>query len=159
MSLASEARRSSPPDSLPVRRAVVSRVFPPRRSAVRAARAFVLDAVGSCTDRDTIALLASEVATNAVIHAGTEFTVTVSVRRDRVRVEVADRNPTPVRPALVVDPDSESGRGLLLVTALARAWGSDPTAEGKVVWFETIAVPGAAPARPSGAAREPATPT
>ncbi|MFJ8824891.1 ATP-binding protein [Streptomyces sp. NPDC102467] len=48
----------------------------------------------------------------------------------------ADKQPPPTAPA----PDSarESGRGLLLVTALADDWGVTPrpTAPGKTVWVE-----------------------
>jgi hypothetical protein len=31
-------------------------------------------------------------------------------------------------------PTDEHGRGLLLLDAMADAWGSSPTADGKVVW-------------------------
>jgi hypothetical protein len=38
--------------------------------------------------------------------------------------------------ATLPDDLEESGRGLYLVDALARAWGSRRTSTGKVVWFE-----------------------
>jgi hypothetical protein len=33
-------------------------------------------------------------------------------------------------------PAARSGRGLHLVGALARAWGVEPSADGKTVWAE-----------------------
>jgi hypothetical protein len=33
-------------------------------------------------------------------------------------------------------PDAEGGRGLLIVSALARSWGTEPLSAGKCVWFE-----------------------
>jgi len=43
--------------------------------------------------------------------------------------------------------DDESGRGLVLVNALAARWGTSPVDNGKTVWF-TLAVdgPGTGPA-------------
>lgn len=37
----------------------------------------------------------------------------------------------------------EDGRGLLLVEALADAWGTRPTASGKTVWFTLLLTPSA----------------
>ncbi len=52
-----------------------------------------------------------------------------------MRVEVADHDP-----ALPVQqhPPAEAvtGRGLLIVDALATRWGVEPAADGKTVWFE-----------------------
>lgn len=79
-------------------------------------------------------LLVSELATNAVLHAGTPFTVTIE-RAERLRVEIADADPR--------HPQSRdyglhamSGRGLHLVEAIARASGSVTVDGGKAVWFE-----------------------
>jgi hypothetical protein len=43
-----------------------------------------------------------------------------------------------VRLPRMAGPDSsaETGRGLVLVDALAKRWGARPTADGKVVWVE-----------------------
>ncbi|KUO20671.1 ATP-binding protein [Streptomyces dysideae] len=84
---------------------------------------------------DDIALLSGEVIANALRHATGPYTVVVRWTRTRLRVEVADTArvlPTPHGDALY----AESGRGLLLVAALAADWGSAPTATGKTVWFE-----------------------
>lgn len=82
----------------------------------------------------TCELLVSELATNAVLHARTSFTVALrSV--PRLRVEVADGDSTPPC-AKDHEVDSGSGRGLQLVDALSAAHGADPAAPGKRVWFE-----------------------
>ncbi|MGP3927816.1 ATP-binding protein [Streptomyces sp. 8N616] len=84
---------------------------------------------------DETALLSSEVIANAVRHAAGPCDVTVRWTGLRLRVEVTDtapRLPSPRTHALY----AESGRGLMLVASLAAAWGTTPTATGKVVWFE-----------------------
>lgn len=79
-------------------------------------------------------VVASELATNAVQHAGTPFTVTLDWAGDQVTVRVADDAPgVPVAGS----PGSLElrGRGLLLVDALSAAWGvSAGAAGGKSVW-------------------------
>ncbi|MHB8340597.1 MAG: ATP-binding protein [Mycobacteriales bacterium] len=88
-------------------------------------------------DTDVVRLLATELVTNAIRHAGSGGRVVLRmVRADRaVRVEVEDRHPG--WPHLAVPrPDDEGGRGLALVNALATTWGTVPAAGGKVVWFE-----------------------
>ena len=81
-------------------------------------------------------LLANELVTNAVVHAGAGFDLTVRAGRDRVRIEVRDPSATP--PQLVPWEDIvEQGRGLHLVDALALAWGTEPVpGDGKIVWCE-----------------------
>lgn len=84
---------------------------------------------------ETIELLLTEMVTNAVVHAGSATTVSVRLLADHVHVEVHDRAKADLRPQRP-DEDSESGRGLLLVEALARSWGSTRFDEGKIVWFD-----------------------
>jgi DNA-binding NarL/FixJ family response regulator len=85
---------------------------------------------------DDVQLLVSELVTNAVVHAGSEVEVAVRLLPDALRIEVIDRAPgTPLRPGSP-EEDAESGRGLLLVETLARAWGVDEVEGGKAVWFE-----------------------
>jgi len=90
---------------------------------------------------DTAVLLVSELATNAIIHTGSSFDVSVSVSGRRVRVSVADDSPCPPIPRPRPSPaDQEGGQGLHLIQTLARAWGTDQVpADGKVVWFEVTA--------------------
>jgi anti-sigma regulatory factor (Ser/Thr protein kinase) len=80
-------------------------------------------------------LVVSELATNAVIHAGTPFSVSISCNGSAIRISVHDWNPTPpmMRNARPLD---RSGRGLRLVDAVARDWGVKPAPDGKTVWAE-----------------------
>jgi anti-sigma regulatory factor (Ser/Thr protein kinase) len=116
----------------------LSASFPGTPAGARAARQFVRDAltVSDHQLRDTILLLTSEVATNAVRHAGSEFRVGIEpLDNDGVRVEVADHSAEAPQPR-AASPDATSGRGLNVVDALASAWGVDTQQDGKVVWFE-----------------------
>jgi anti-sigma regulatory factor (Ser/Thr protein kinase) len=81
-------------------------------------------------------LCASEVIANALLHTKERCVVTVRRCAGRVQVEVADRcAELPVRER---DEEATGGRGLLLVEALAHAWGWRPAGVGKVVWFEYL---------------------
>lgn len=84
---------------------------------------------------DTVALLVSEVATNALIHGSGEVRVSVQTGPGTLRVEVEDGSRTMPRPRQA-GLEAEGGRGLALVDALASDWGTDGTPDGKVVWFE-----------------------
>jgi hypothetical protein len=115
------------------------RTFDPVGSAPADARRFVTATLAgwSRIDRlDDAAVIVTELATNAVMHAGTEFTVTVSDRPDgTVRIGVSDRGGAPPRPRRAA-PLEGSGRGLSLIAALAAAWGTERLPGGKVVWAE-----------------------
>jgi anti-sigma regulatory factor (Ser/Thr protein kinase) len=84
---------------------------------------------------DSATLVASELVTNAVLHARTEITLRLDVDESRIRIEVYDDNPR--LPVAVAPPaDATSGRGLSLVSAVATAWGMEHRSSGKVVWAE-----------------------
>jgi len=108
----------------------------PTPAAARAARAFVADQVGGL-DPDTAyaaAVCASELVTNGVLHARTAIVLGVTLGARRLLVTVADRStgrPSPPPP----DDERPSGRGLVLVEALADQWGVDDGDDGKTVWF------------------------
>lgn len=83
-------------------------------------------------------LLASEVVTNALIHGDGDVHMDLRRYPNRVRVEVRDSDPhlaLPVSISLAED-EAEDGRGLLIVSAIASAWGNSPSGRGKTVWFE-----------------------
>jgi hypothetical protein len=81
------------------------------------------------------ALLTSELATNAVLHAATPFSVTVHLMADRIRIDVADGS-TVVPSIKDYATDAATGRGLTLFDTLASDWGVQPVLGGKIVWFE-----------------------
>jgi anti-sigma regulatory factor (Ser/Thr protein kinase) len=112
-------------------------------SVVALAREFVRDRLEHWQATDQIeyaVLVATELVTNAVLHARTQIHLTVSVDESRVRVEVYDEN-TRLPTVAAIDPDATSGRGLALVAAVARSWGIEHHPHGKVVWAE-IGEPG-----------------
>ena len=85
----------------------------------------------------------SELATNVVQHASTEFEVEISVTPDAggrsVRVRVSDEAPgfpTPQEPGM----DAPHGRGLRIVESLADAWVIEVRRDrpGKTVWFDSL---------------------
>lgn len=80
----------------------------------------------------------SELVTNAVLHARTACRVSLSVTGELVRLEVEDHAPQNPRERSY-GVLATTGRGLRLVAALARSWGSYPVAGGKVVWCELAA--------------------
>jgi anti-sigma regulatory factor (Ser/Thr protein kinase) len=103
---------------------------------------------------ETLSLITAELCANAVQHGrvpGRDFHVRLAAEADggRLRVEVSDtrteRRPTVTTPT---DPDteSESGRGLLLVAALADDWGVTDRrgGPGKTVWAVVSTAPNTA---------------
>ncbi|MFB9592105.1 MULTISPECIES: ATP-binding protein [Streptomyces] len=87
---------------------------------------------------DVAELLITEVVTNALVHTDEGAEVSATVRAGRLRVEVRDHAGRLPRPHVPSADDGTHGRGLVLVQALADAWGVDPLTRGrgKVVWFE-----------------------
>lgn len=79
-------------------------------------------------------LVAGELVTNAVVHAGTMMTLRLSLSRRYLHMAVRDGSSA--EPVLGPDPapDALAGRGLHLVDAVAASWGFLPTDGGKVVW-------------------------
>ncbi|MDC7336594.1 SpoIIE family protein phosphatase [Streptomyces lydicus] len=137
----------------PVITARAAATFEPVGRSVATARAFVRDTLQGwgCADIvDDAVVLTSELVTNAVVHAGTAADVLCQRSDEGVRISVADRYPEreiPLQNAgqVVVHPDREGGRGLLLCGALATRWGVEYTAAQKHVWFQLDL-----PERPAG---------
>lgn len=95
--------------------------------------------------KEAIKLVASELITNAVVHAGGVATVGLHLDDERLILVVHDRNPEPPRRQVTAD-DDEGGRGLVLVGFLAERNGWEPTGNGKRVWAEFQARPAESPA-------------
>lgn len=89
-----------------------------------------------------VSLVASELCTNAVVHARTPFTVSLE-RRDLLLVmEIRDgASATPAKDALA-DAEADSGRGLRLVDAFSSSWGVWRRLDGKSVWATFTLRPG-----------------
>lgn len=86
-----------------------------------------------CHDVDAVALVFSELVTNAVDHAGGATLIRVEPAADNrhVRIEVYDG--VPLEPRLRRSgPDG--GFGLLIVDRLSDSWGTSSVSDGKVVW-------------------------
>lgn len=124
----------------------IARDLPCTIASVREARALVLGALqadgrGDLVDLvDVAALVVTELATNAVLHARSDFRVTVRHRTDAVEISVWDASADlPVRRQ--PQADSTSGRGLRLVAAVASQWGVELPGHGKTVWAQLSASP------------------
>jgi anti-sigma regulatory factor (Ser/Thr protein kinase) len=109
--------------------------FPPELESCARARLFVRSTLrrwGRDGDRvDDAALVASELATNAVVHARSGFSVEVHVEGEALRVTVGDTAPAPAA-AWRVQPR----HGLSIVGALCNRWRVSPMERGKAVSAE-----------------------
>jgi anti-sigma regulatory factor (Ser/Thr protein kinase) len=112
----------------------------PRSAAI--VRKYVRESLEDCKVRsDEAVFLANELATNAIVHARSEFVVEVSLFDSTCRIEVVDSDPThPHEPPK--NNSQPSGRGLALVKALSRSWGVEPRDDGKGVWCDVAISPG-----------------
>ncbi|WP_052858219.1 MULTISPECIES: ATP-binding SpoIIE family protein phosphatase [Streptomyces] len=90
---------------------------------------------GLDSSAEPAALMVSEVVTNAVRHAHTRQVVLRLVRTDALLCEVSDDDHA-LPQLLNAGADDEFGRGLRVVSRLAREWGTSRTDTGKTVWFE-----------------------
>jgi anti-sigma regulatory factor (Ser/Thr protein kinase) len=131
----------------------LARRFPNKLRSVREARRFVVATLDDVPqDRlDVVAVLVSELATNAVLHARTAFEVVVQMNgpTSPIRIEVTDSgegHPVQLDPTL----DELRGRGLKIVSAFAQRWGVDSAPEEgrKTVWFEVASSTPTASATP-----------
>lgn len=84
---------------------------------------------------DTATVLASELATNALVHGKGPVELRLRLTRDRLVLEVEDEGHHMPRRRRA-GADDEGGRGLHIVARLADRWGARHTDDGKVVWAE-----------------------
>ncbi|GHJ39135.1 ATP-binding protein [Streptomyces sp. TS71-3] len=132
--------------------------LPSDPASVSAARTYVSNLLtqwglpGEAEAADTVRLIVSELATNAVQHTlgqSPTFTVDVALERDEhLRIGVTDSHPRHPRrlPGAV---QQDNGRGMVIIRWLIAEYGGrlfvDPTPEGgKTVW---ITLPWGAPVR------------
>ena len=103
--------------------------------AIRRARQLAVAQLAEWGQRNTddVALVLSELVTNAVVHAGGAVRIVVSVG-DCTRIEVHDEDPRP--PRMRAHGSEPGGLGLRIVERLSEGWGSRSTATGKVVWAD-----------------------
>ncbi|GID29385.1 ATP-binding protein [Paractinoplanes brasiliensis] len=118
------------------------RHLPPERSSAAAARNVTGDAClawGLPQLHAPARLVANELAANAIVHAGSDFDLTVVHTGRYLRIGVQDDAPAmprvpeePAHTSTLMRPGS--GRGLRIVAAVATHWGATPLPGGKVVW-------------------------
>jgi hypothetical protein len=100
----------------------------------------VLSQLDSRADRTLAAdaaIVIAELAANAIVHAGSMFTVVVSrpgdtVPGDTLRIAVRDMAPLGAGERLV----TATGHGLDVVAKIAKRWAVELLPDGKVIWVE-----------------------
>jgi len=130
-----------------------ARTFAFSREAPAAARHFTVGTVrgwGAGDIADDAALVVTELAANAIVHAHSAFTVSLSARGDLVRISVRDASPLPGAGSAAEGSAAEGSaaegsavlmpvplHGLGAVDALASRWGVESLGNaGKTVWVE-----------------------
>ncbi|MFD8547253.1 SpoIIE family protein phosphatase [Streptomyces sp. NPDC059649] len=116
---------------------------------VRSALRRVLDQWRAGAVLHDVEVAASELIANALTHTESGALVTVELLPGtprRIRLEVEDRSSQWPRRRSPGET-ATSGRGLLLVEALADRWGAEPRGNGKALWCEFLTPDGADPAR------------
>jgi anti-sigma regulatory factor (Ser/Thr protein kinase) len=120
---------------------LASLTVPGRPERVAEVRRLVRRALGDASPlAETAVLLASELATNAVLHSasgqpGGSATVLITEIGGGVRVEVADGGSGLCAPVVRGDIYASEGHGLFLVQSLADQWGYVRDETGTTVWF------------------------
>jgi anti-sigma regulatory factor (Ser/Thr protein kinase) len=120
---------------------LVEETFSAEPRNISAARRFVTDTLAAwdaAAFEWAAVAAASELATNAVLHARTRFTLSLHLDDDVLRLAVSDHSLRLPRPRSF-GALAATGRGLTLVHALSAAHGVESTASGKTVWCEVRA--------------------
>ena len=90
---------------------------------------------GRCTA--SAGLVASELVANACVHGAAPIELAVSRHSEMLRIEVTDGDPrTEVVPRPRRSLTDLHGRGLHVVDAVARCWGTTHQRNSKTVWAE-----------------------
>ena len=119
---------------------VLSLIFPGQPERVRDVRRWVRDQLPPCPARDDVEIVASELATNAVVHTasgqpGGQVAARLAWWPDRVRVAIGDGGAA-TAPVLVIGSAGERQRGLALVDALAVTWAHAGDGDGRWTWAD-----------------------
>jgi anti-sigma regulatory factor (Ser/Thr protein kinase) len=123
-----------PNHELPGRRIPSQRLMPTADSVAAVRRMVCAQLEQAAVAWHDAVVVASELATNAVLHARTPYVVELHVGKV-VRIEVTDTGLG--APVLQPSPSNgTSGRGLVLVAALSSRWGVEWLDGSKVVWAE-----------------------
>jgi MEDS: MEthanogen/methylotroph, DcmR Sensory domain len=122
-------------------RSVTARTFAFSREAPAAARHFAvatLNAWGAGDLASDVALVVTELAANAIVHARSAFTVILAVHDGVLRISVRDAGPLDgagLRAGLRAAPL----HGLAVVDAMASRWGVESLGNaGKTVWVDLL---------------------
>jgi DcmR-like sensory protein len=114
------------------------RAFAFSREAPAAARHFAVATLrewGVADIADDAALVVTELAANAIVHAKSGFTIILSARGSSLRISVRDACPLPDEGRAALMPIPLHGLGA--VDALAREWGVESLGKaGKTVWVD-----------------------
>lgn len=110
--------------------------IPPAREAVKIVRSWLSARLSRWPQSviDDGKVIASELATNAVVHVGLPgIFIHVYEREESLIIEVRDGSRTPPK---LSNPGNalEHGRGLIVVQYVAREWGYTLLPNGKSVW-------------------------
>jgi anti-sigma regulatory factor (Ser/Thr protein kinase) len=123
----------------------LSAEFPLSRDAPGRARHLLSGSLEQAGHDETFiahaALVLTELASNAVLHARSPFSLAVTSERSTLRIAVEDRLPLDGAAAQSADGAlvARPAHGLGLIDALSTRWGVERTARGKVVWAELSA--------------------
>src|SRR3954452_23061271 len=120
----------------PTLRNMNSRIFAGEPAAVTEARRFTEESLQKWNAQVwewTAALLVTELAANAVLHAKTAFEVALSFDGVLLTIRVTDQSARAVCPRPLSDL-ATTGRGLPLVDQLSAGWGVHTVPASKPVW-------------------------
>jgi anti-sigma regulatory factor (Ser/Thr protein kinase) len=110
--------------------------YPAQAVQVRHARAALAELLRGCARADDAILIASEFATNSVLHSasrgGGEFTLRAEVRQDHIRIEVEDAG-GPWYGGLC-DDSRPHGFDVVAAVAGSQNWGIDGDTRGRTAW-------------------------
>ncbi|WP_225753583.1 ATP-binding protein [Actinotalea sp. Marseille-Q4924] len=106
------------------------------RSARRAVQEWAGDRGATVADQQVLALLTTEVVSNAVRHGPADADVELDAAEERGQFVVRVCDHSRDLPVLRHQPpDAVGGRGVQIIDHLASDWGVERRRGGKVVWF------------------------